>query len=598
VRCAGISNPVFRSPIDEILALQNHSLEFVMTESVSPDISASTRVAPSPRASGDETIYEIGLVMAGAISAGAYTAGVVDFLIEALDEWCKFNQGRSSWLHEVKLRVISGASAGGMTGSIVTAAFGGDFPPVHQRPEEKSPNPLYHAWVQQIDIKYLLESRDLDSLRLSGEVEKQRKIRKLRDMLSKGRLEQKKFQEEVSKLDPNMLVSLLDSTQLRVIADEAVKKPDRTVNLSERRPYLPDPFQLYLSISNLRGVPYLLELEGGNQRMITHADFMHFALTAKKPDQLNNDILAGDDYVKWNEPYTKERSYAFWLDPNDYTKKNWKRLSAAALATGAFPFGLAPVKLDRLWEEYKYRKFPISTYDGAEYRQEFRTLVPEPMDASNNAYNFICVDGGLLNNAPFDLAHRVLTGDPAPGKEEHHRGYNERHPTRTKRSIILIAPFPDPKEQAKYQEPATLLGLGNAILGSLMTQVRFNPEELILAADPNVGSRHLISPVRSDPPYSKDISEGRKLQGDIACGTLGGFGGFLSEDFRHHDFMLGRRNCQRFLEKHFVLPDRNPLFSNWDDELKRKYYVDQPQGANISLNEKYLPIIPLVRAPS
>ena len=35
------------------------------------------------RASG----FEIGLVMAGAVSAGAYTAGVVDFLIRALDQW-------------------------------------------------------------------------------------------------------------------------------------------------------------------------------------------------------------------------------------------------------------------------------------------------------------------------------------------------------------------------------------------------------------------------------------------------------------------------------------------------------------------------------
>ena len=31
--------------------------------------------------------FELGLVMAGAISAGAYTAGVMDFLFEALDEY-------------------------------------------------------------------------------------------------------------------------------------------------------------------------------------------------------------------------------------------------------------------------------------------------------------------------------------------------------------------------------------------------------------------------------------------------------------------------------------------------------------------------------
>jgi hypothetical protein len=31
--------------------------------------------------------FELAFTMAGAISAGAYTAGVFDFLIEALDAW-------------------------------------------------------------------------------------------------------------------------------------------------------------------------------------------------------------------------------------------------------------------------------------------------------------------------------------------------------------------------------------------------------------------------------------------------------------------------------------------------------------------------------
>ena len=33
--------------------------------------------------------FNIGLAMAGAASAGAYTAGVFDFLVEALNEWQK-----------------------------------------------------------------------------------------------------------------------------------------------------------------------------------------------------------------------------------------------------------------------------------------------------------------------------------------------------------------------------------------------------------------------------------------------------------------------------------------------------------------------------
>ena len=37
--------------------------------------------------------FEIGLVMAGAVSAGAYAAGVVDFLIQALDQWHEGKRG-------------------------------------------------------------------------------------------------------------------------------------------------------------------------------------------------------------------------------------------------------------------------------------------------------------------------------------------------------------------------------------------------------------------------------------------------------------------------------------------------------------------------
>jgi hypothetical protein len=33
--------------------------------------------------------FRVGINMAGAISAGAYTAGVLDFLTEALDAWYK-----------------------------------------------------------------------------------------------------------------------------------------------------------------------------------------------------------------------------------------------------------------------------------------------------------------------------------------------------------------------------------------------------------------------------------------------------------------------------------------------------------------------------
>jgi hypothetical protein len=35
----------------------------------------------------DPTTFHLGLTMAGAVSAGCYTAGVMDYLFEALDLW-------------------------------------------------------------------------------------------------------------------------------------------------------------------------------------------------------------------------------------------------------------------------------------------------------------------------------------------------------------------------------------------------------------------------------------------------------------------------------------------------------------------------------
>jgi predicted acylesterase/phospholipase RssA len=67
----------------------------------------------------DKKNFEIGLVLAGAVSAGAYTAGVMDFLLEALEEWNKAKEeGKKIPMHNVKIKVITGASAGGMTAAM------------------------------------------------------------------------------------------------------------------------------------------------------------------------------------------------------------------------------------------------------------------------------------------------------------------------------------------------------------------------------------------------------------------------------------------------------------------------------------------------
>ena len=60
----------------------------------------------------------------------------------------------------------------------------------------------------------------------------------------------------------------------------------------------------------------------------------------------------------------------------------------------------------------------------------------------------------------------------------------------------------------------------------------------------------------------------------------------MSRRFRHHDFLLGRRDAQNFLANDFVLPATHPLFGNWADSHRALY-------ANAKGD---LPIIPLMNS--
>lgn len=69
------------------------------------------------------TIIRIGLCLAGAVSAGAYTAGVIDYLLETLERWEKakelFPDDPKIPRHKVEIEVITGASAGGICGGFL-----------------------------------------------------------------------------------------------------------------------------------------------------------------------------------------------------------------------------------------------------------------------------------------------------------------------------------------------------------------------------------------------------------------------------------------------------------------------------------------------
>jgi len=486
-----------------------------------------TQAAPHP-----DRPFEFGLVMAGAISAGAYTAGVIDFLIQALDEWQKARDESAPDCppHEVRLKVMSGASAGGITAAIAAGQVNEQFEHVTTFPSRGAANnKLYESWVDRIDIEPLLGDRDL---RASGQP----------------------------------VQSVLDSTVLRDIAADAYRfqEPARPA----MRRYLADPLHIILTVTNLRGVPYTIQLAGDSAArygMTQHGDSMHFTLGAGGPHE----------------------DHALPLTPHRYDEPSWQVIKDAALASGAFPAGLAPQALARPVGDYSGRKWLVpgpfeedSDYHCNEWK-EVNPSWPDPFRTDpSRRYDFLSVDGGTIDNEPLELARHILTGD---------EGSNPRSPDKATRAVLLIDPFPN-MTSFQVDDPLVLRHNIFSVLMrtfmSLINQARFKPEELVLAVMPNVFSRFLIAPTRQDPRTGQDASFA------IASGSLGGFGGFLSRGFREHDFHLGRRNCQQFLRRHFVLPsvgpDRNPLFDRWTDAARAQHRVTDEAG------RACLPIIPVL----
>ncbi|MBD0273802.1 MAG: hypothetical protein ICV73_17975, partial [Acetobacteraceae bacterium] len=507
------------------------------TQGVLDDLERWHRDYRSPRDYKPDGVFEIGFCMAGAVSAGAYTAGVLDFFIEALDAFtqereARLARGEGALLHEVRVPVLGGASAGGMCAAMAAVFLDARFPPVRRdTPEaERRSNPLYRAWVSDIDIRPLLGDEDVRS----------------------GR----------------PLESLLDCTVLERIVDGLLD--GRAAMETARRPWLASPLRAVLTLSNLRGVPYALGFEGSGLRhwMSHHADHVRFSIELDPRAE-----AAPEDPPKIGETPLDRAA-----PRGSGAREGFK---AVALGTGGFPVALAPRVLTRPAGDYLYRAVltpsgPLK--DGVVLRPRpgwADGVVPAWRPAPPETYSALCVDGGAMNNEPLDLVRRVLAG---------HGATSPRPSLEARRALLLIDPFVDPGKPGP-EAPCGLIGSILPLFSALVQNSRFKPEDLAMAADPAIGSRFLLAPSRG-PDW--------EAEGAIAAGHLGGFLGFFARAYREHDYFLGRRNAQRFLDRVFVLPEDNPLFGpRWSDADKRRWGRERRGVAG-----RHLPVVPLCGAPA
>ena len=487
----------------------------------------------------DQKTFRIGLSMAGAVSAGAYTAGVMDYLLEALENWQKAKDLNLPGVprHNVLVEVLSGASAGGMTAVITAAAVQKDFPHVNQQnylSGVNKENPLFDSWVNLTED----EKNDMMNQMLSND-----------DIVGSESINPDK---EVRSIFNSLFIEKIARRTL----DSIVKDP------KTKRSYIADNLELFTTITNLRGFNYELQfitaLGPRQDRMTMHKDLVHFQLNPI--GTYNND---GKIPVHFSTPEGLNRQL----------------LIDAAISTGAFPVGLSPRVLVR---EAKY----INDNPLLKINHSKNNLVDPTKD-----YNTVCVDGGVINNEPYDLTETLLMNRrKAELEKEKDSATATAYKPATNVSdfdttILMIDPFPNYDESpADYFNLQAIKFASTQLLGAMRQQLMVKSDLLEKAYDDYDYSRFMIAPIRT--------SGGVTQKESIACGALGGFGGFFNRDFRVHDFMLGRRNCQRFIQCYFSVPEsaKNPIIQHGYGDLdKDSLQFFMPEKTDL------LPIIPDIR---
>src|ERR1700685_2503207 len=102
-----------------------------------------------------DSAFEFALVLGGTVSAGAYTAGAIDFLIEALDCFSIARAAGRAPKHKVILKLIAGTSGGGVNAAIAARALAFQFPHIVQSPPvdgTTTGNPFYDIWVNTLRL--------------------------------------------------------------------------------------------------------------------------------------------------------------------------------------------------------------------------------------------------------------------------------------------------------------------------------------------------------------------------------------------------------------------------------------------------------------
>ena len=506
------------------------------------------RLFPEVTAQPSDQTFEIGLVLGGTVSAGAYTAGALDLLVQALDAWHE----QPVVAHRVKLTVAAGASGGAVCAAILGILSNRSFThvsaPMSTLVSGKPPinNKFWNVWVDSFEFKTLLETSDLH------------------DVIDEGTGNSTDKKQHV----PSIFNCKMIDDAIADLTAYGSHAPDKD------RSWIAAPLRIGMTVGNLRGIPYKLEnihplAPYTGASYVQHDDFVWFAIPSWLTKPSNVESLRRPD--------------EFWVA--DATV-GYGMVAQWAAASGAMPLGLKARALHRPLSHYVYRPF-VRTF----YSSGALTAIPEwpqpdwpelPEVVSGADYTFSAVDGGTYNNDPVRLVHTAMAGLV---------GQNHRSADFANRAMLMIDPLVD--------QPTTLtkVGLSLPAVAQVMTQAfvsesRYLTADMDLFADETVFSRFQLIPNR--------IVDGHPQVGEQALAGTGLFAmaGWCTRAFRVHDYLLGRTNMLTYLRTKFILRADNSLFDHWPDD-RRKQFACTEDGTAITVtplpprSEHYLPIIPI-----
>jgi len=483
----------------------------------------------------DKDTVKLCITMAGAVSAGAYTAGVLDYLLETLELWEQAKEKNRSRginhpdydhsipMHNVEIDVISGSSAGGISGTLTLLALADNkYRSVNKDNPNGDQNIFYRSWVDMADDA---ESDTVEKLLKEDDLKKYKEVN-----------------------------SLLNTLPIEVIADKAL-------TIAERRPlpkYASDSLDVILTTTNLRGLNFRVNFDDsgvGEDRgtvITNHGGFFRYK-------------LANDRF----EPGIPEDENELYYVLDLSLEKHINYLKSATLSTAAFPIGLESREITIASEYIKrYPKYLFNETKGV------TALLPE-----GETYSFTSVDGGVINNEPYGIGLRIL-------KEK-----NKEHVENEKYAVIMVDPFPN-KDNDVEEMGRGVLSIVGGLFKALRNQVMFNQDGILGALDTNDRTKFLIEPVRK--VEKNGVWE--RPKSDLASAPIAGFAGFLSRDFRKHDFELGRKNCQNFLRYHFAVSEeeiKGRLSIDPHTDCKERFEFAIPPRD--PAGEKFFPFIPDMR---